>query len=178
MKHNSQDLRHPQARGPPPPHEVVFSNHTVHATSTCRQYLRQYPPQHRKRCCRTPGRGPRGERGEPATSTLLHMPACTFMFPCIPSWHDARWMLLILLVGIHHKRAYSMCHWRQVACSPQRPVLVHNQKRLHVFMCSLPFALLLFLHSPLEPVDIVIGTVRISSKTLGLLLGRRSALRT
>ena len=109
------------------------------------------------------------------------MPACTFMFPCIPSWHDARWMLLILLVGIHHKRAYSMCHWRQVACSPQRPVLVDNGNLcscVHVFMCSLPFALLLFLHSPLEPVDIVIGTVRISSKTLGLLLGRRSALRT
>ena len=52
-----------------------------------------------------------------------------------------------------------------------------------LFLCafvhvSLPFALLLFLHSPLEPVDIVIGAVRISSKTLGLLLGRRSALRT
>ena len=129
VKHNSQDLRHPlehEGRRRP---TRLSSLTTVHATSTCRQYLRQYPPQHRKRCCRTPGRGPRGERGEPATSPLLH--ACMhLMFPCIPSWHDARWMLLVLLVGIHHKRAYSMCHWRQVACSPQRPVLVDNRKRL------------------------------------------------
>ena len=134
--------------------------------------------------CRTPGRGPRGERGEPATSPLLH--ACMhLMFPCIPSWHDARWMLLVLLVGIHHKRAYSMCHWRRAACGPQGLVFVGRPATFSAFVhvcmcswCSLSLALRLFLHSPLEPVDIIIGAVRISSKTLGLLLGRRSALRT
>lgn len=149
---------------------------TVHATSTCIcvSILRNTASGAAEHQAAVRGGNEASQQPPP-----FSMPACTFMFPCIPSWHDARWMLPILLVvGIHHKRAYSMCHWRQVACSPQRPVLVHNRKRLHVFMCSLPFALLLFLHSPLEPVDIVIGTVRISSKTLGLLLGRRSALRT
>lgn len=104
---------------------------------------------------------------------------------CLPSWHAARRMLLVLLVGIHHKRAYSMCHWRRAACGPQGLVFVGRPATFSAFVhvcmcswCSLSLALLLFLHSPLEPVDIIIGAVRISSKTLGLLLGRRSALRT
>ena len=119
----------------------------------------------------------------PPFSTCLHAPSCFRAFHhgmmlvgCCSS------CLLASITNVHIVCAtgdkWHVAHRGQSSFITGNVCLFHLCSCVHVFMCSLPFALLLFLHSPLEPVDIVIGTVRISSKTLGLHLGRRSALRT